>query len=348
MDLNLIKDFVFIEGVSGFESKIRERIKSEIEKSKPDETKIDTLGNLIAIKKGKSDDFILFVAHMDELGLVVSAIDEDGLTSFKKIGGIDDKILPSRFFRILGSKGEVIGVTGLLPPHLSVDNKTSENTIPWYNLKIDIGAKSKSEVLEKGIEVGTPIAFQKEFYANDDLIISRGLDDRVGVYILTKILEFFKETKPYNNIIIAFTVEEEIGLRGASVLANNFNPDFVIAIDSMSATDVYNTPPIYKNSINLGIGPVIRKVDARMIVNEDVFDFTKNIANRAKIPYQIGVSDGSTDASIIEVSNKGYKSVPLCVPIRYTHSTVEICSIKDIENLISLSIEIVQNKLELL
>ena len=116
----------------------------------------------------------------------------------------------------------------------------------------------------------------------------------------------------------------------------------------MSATDVYNTPPIYKNSINLGIGPVIRKVDARMIVNEDVFDFTKNIANRAKIPYQIGVSDGSTDASIIEVSNKGYKSVPLCVPIRYTHSTVEICSIKDIENLISLSIEIVQNKLELL
>jgi len=193
MDLNLIKDLVFVEGVSGFESKIRGKIKNEIEKSKPDDIKIDNLGNLIAIKKGKSDNFILFVAHMDELGLVVSAIDEDGLISFKKIGGIDDKILPSRFFRILGSKGEVVGVTGLLPPHLSIDNKTSENTIPWYNLKIDIGAKSKSEVLEKGIEVGTPIVFQKEFYTNDDLIISRGLDDRVGVYILTKILEFFKE-----------------------------------------------------------------------------------------------------------------------------------------------------------
>jgi len=348
MDLNLIKDLVFVEGVSGFESKIRERIKKEIEKLKLDDLKIDNLGNLIAVKKGKSNNFILLAAHMDELGLVVSSIDDNGLIGFKKIGGIDDRILLSRVFRILGSKGVIIGVTGLCPPHLTVDDKSSESVIPWHNIKIDIGAKSKNEVLEMGIEIGTPIVFQKEFYINEDNIIARGLDDRVGVYILIKILEHFKELKPYNNIIVAFTVEEEIGLRGASVLANNFNPDFVIAVDSMSSTDIYNAPSVYKNSISLGSGPVIRKVDARMIVDEDVFEFVKNLAINSKIPFQIGVSSGSTDASIIEITNKGYKSVPLCVPIRYTHSTVEICSIKDIENLTDLCIDIIQNKLELL
>ncbi|MGB9749728.1 MAG: M42 family metallopeptidase [Caldisericia bacterium] len=348
MDLNLIKDLVFVEGVSGFESKIRERIKKEIEKLKPDDIKVDNLGNLIAIKKGKSDNFILLAAHMDELGLVVSAIDDNGLISFKKIGGIDDRVLLSRVFRVLGSKGDVIGVTGLLPPHLTTDGKTSESVIPWHDLKIDIGAKSKQEVLEKGIEIGTPIVFQKEFYINNDYIISRGLDDRVGVYILIKILEHFSKIKPFNNIIIAFTVEEEIGLRGASVLANNFNPDFVIAVDSMSSTDIYNVPSVYKNSINLDKGPVIRKVDTRMIVDEEVFDFVKKIAIKTNIPYQIGVSGGSTDASIIEITNKGFKAVPLCVPIRYTHSTVEICSIKDIENLISLCIEIIENNIEIL
>lgn len=348
MDLNLIKDLVLVEGVSGFENKIRERIKKEIEKLKPDDIKIDNLGNLIAVKKGKSNNFILFTAHMDELGLVVSSIDDNGLIGFKKIGGIDDRVLLSRVFKILGSKKTVIGVTGLLPPHLTVDNKSSEAIIPWHDMKIDIGAKSKNDVLNMGIEIGTPIVFQKEFYINNDLIISRGLDDRAGVYILIKILEYFKEVKPFNNIIIAFTVEEEIGLRGASVLANNLNPDFVVAVDSMSSTDIYSVPSVYKNSIFLGLGPVIRKVDARMIVNEDVFEFIKNLAINSKIPYQIGVSSGSTDASIIEITNKGYKSVPLCVPIRYTHSTVEICSINDIENLTKLCIEIIQNKIELL
>lgn len=348
MDLNLIKDLIFTEGVSGFESKIRERIKKEIERLKPDDIKIDTLGNLIAIKKGETNNFIFLTAHMDELGLVVSSIDDNGFIGFRKIGGIDDRVLLSRIFRILGSKGVVLGVIGLLPPHLAVENKSSETNIVWHNMKIDVGAKSKNEVLDMGIEIGTPIVFQKDFYFNNDLIISRGLDDRIGVYILIKILEYFKDIEPYNNIILAFTVEEEIGLRGASVLTNLYKPDFVIAVDSMSATDFYNVPSVYKNSISLGLGPVIRKVDSRMIVNEEVFEFVKNVAINSKLPYQIGVSGGSTDASIIETTNKGYKSVPLCIPVRYTHSTVEICSKTDVENLTKLCVEIIQNKIELL
>lgn len=347
MDVNLIKELIFTEGVSGFESKIRERIKKEIERYNPDEIFIDNLGNLIVIKKGKDSKNILFVAHMDELGLVVSSIDDNGLIGFKKIGGIDDRVLISRFFRILGSKGEVIGVSGLIPPHLVVDNKFLENVIPWHNIKIDIGAKSKEEVLEKGVEIGTPIVFLKEFYTNEDLVFARGLDDRIGVYVLIKILESFKDKKPENTIILAFTVEEEIGLRGASVLANNLSPDFVVAVDSMSSTDIYGVSSVYKNSIQLGLGPVIRKVDARMIVNEDVFEFVKNLSIKNNIPYQVGVSGGSTDASIIEITNKGYKAVPLCVPIRYTHSTVEICSVKDIENLLKLLIEISNSKIML-
>lgn len=347
MDLNLIKDLIFTEGVSGFESKIRERIKKEVQNLKLDDIKIDNLGNLIATKKGKSNNFILLTAHMDELGLVVSSIDDNGLIGFKKIGGIDDRVLLSRVFRILGSKGDILGVIGLLPPHLAIENKTLESNIPWYNMKIDVGAKSKNEVLDMGIEIGTPIVFQKDLYFNNELLISRGLDDRIGVYILIKILEYFKDIEPYNNIILAFTVEEEIGLRGASVLANSYNPDFVIAVDSISSTDFAFVPSVYKNSISLGLGPVIRKVDARMIVNEKVFEFVRKVALNSKLPYQIGVSGGSTDASIIETTNKGYKSVPLCVPVRYTHSTVEICSKMDIENLTKLCMEIIQSKIEL-
>lgn len=347
MDIDLLKELVMTEGISGFESKIRDKIREKIKNLDLDDILVDKLGNLIAIKKGTSDKYILFCAHMDELGLVVSSIDEKGFISFKKVGGIDDRILVSRVFRILGDKGEVLGVTGLIPPHLMVESKNADTVIPWQNLKIDIGAKNRNEVLDMGIEIGTPIVFKKEFFVNGDLIFSRGLDDRVGVYILIKIIENFKKIKPYNNLILAFTVEEEIGLRGASVLSNNFNPDFVVAIDSISSTDMNNIPSVYKDSVILGSGPVIRKVDSRMIVDEDVFKFIKSLSIKLNIPIQIGVSGGSTDASIIETTNRGFKAVPLCFPIRYTHSTVEISSIKDIQNLLNLSIQLINSKIDL-
>lgn len=334
MNLELLEKLIKTPGISGFESKIRNFIKNEIENKNLDSIFVDNLGNLIAIKKGESEKKIVLISHMDELGLVVSSIDENGLIGFKKIGGIDDKILISRVVKILGEK-EVFGFIGLLPPHLTVENK-SDGVLSWYSLKIDIGAKSKDEVLNKGIKIGDPIVFEKEIYFLDDFVIGRGVDDRFGCFILLNLIEEYKNKKPKNTLIFVFSVEEEIGLRGASVIPPQFNPNLVIAVDSVSSTDIYNTPSVYKNSVNLREGPVIRKVDARMIVDEELFNFVYALSKKENIPIQISVSGGSTDASITEISYTGFKSIPLCFPVRYTHSTVEISSLKDGENLIKL------------
>lgn len=344
MNLNLLKELLRTPGVSGFESRIRDFIKKEIENKNLDNIYKDKIGNLIAIKKGVSENKIVLISHMDELGLVVSSIDESGLISFKKIGGIDDRLLISRVVKILGEK-EIIGVIGLLPPHLTVDSK-NEGTLPWHNLKIDIGVKSKEEVFKLGIKVGDPIVFEKEIVIKDDLVIGRGLDDRFGCFLLMELIENYKDKKPLNTIIFVFSVEEEIGLRGASVIAPQFNPDLIIAVDSVSSTDIKDTPSVYKNSVLLGEGPVIRKVDARMIVDEEIFNFVYKLSKENDIPIQISVSGGSTDAAITETSYTGFKSIPICFPVRYTHSTVEMVSLTDGENVIKLLDKIMNHELQ--
>lgn len=343
MNLDLLVNLLKTPGVSGFESRIRDFIKNEIKDKNLDDIYVDRIGNLIGIKKGVKDSVVLLISHMDELGLVVSSIDESGLIGFKKIGGIDDKLLISRVVRILG-ENDVLGVIGLLPPHLTVESK-NEGTVPWYNLKIDIGAKNRDEVIKLGIKIGDPIVFEKEVYFKDDFVISRAIDDRFGCFLLIELMERYKDLKPLNSIVFVFSVEEEIGLRGASVIAPKFNPDLVIAVDSVSSTDLKDVPQVYKNSIIVGDGPVIRKVDARMIVDETIFNFVYKICKDNDIPIQIGVSGGSTDASIIETSYIGYRSIPICFPVRYTHSTVEISSLKDGENLIKLLDLIINHEL---
>ncbi len=344
MNLNLLEKLLKTPGVSGFESKIRDFIRKEIENKNLDEIYKDNIGNLIAVKKGVKESKVVLISHMDELGFVVSSIDESGLIGFKKIGGIDDRLLISRVVKILG-ENEVLGVIGLLPPHITVDSK-NEGVIPWHNLKIDIGVKSKEEVLKLGIKIGDPIVFEKEIFFNGDFVIGRGLDDRFGCFLLMELIDKHKDTKPLNTLVFVFSVEEEIGLRGASVIAPQFNPDLIIAVDSVSSTDIKDTPSVYKNSVLLGEGPVIRKVDARMIVDEEIFNFVFKLSKENNIPIQISVSGGSTDAAITEISFTGFKSIPLCFPVRYTHSTIEMVSLRDGENLIKILDKIINHELQ--
>lgn len=343
MNLTLLEKILKIPGVSGFESRIRDFIQNEIQNKNLDKIYKDNIGNLIAIKRGIRDDKIVLISHMDELGLVVSSIDENGLIGFKKIGGIDDRLLISRVVKIIGEE-EILGVIGLIPPHLTVDTKV-DSVIPWYNLKIDVGARNKEEVLKMGIKIGDSIVFDKEIHVKNDIVIGRGLDDRFGCFLLMELIDSYKDKLPLNTIVFVFSVEEEIGLRGASVIAPQFDPKLIIAVDSVSSTDLNDTPSVYKNSIILGDGPVIRKIDARMVVDEEIFNFIYNLSKENNIPIQIGVSGGSTDAAITEISFTGYKSIPLCFPVRYTHSTVEMVSLRDGLNLINLLDKIINHEL---
>ncbi|MDI6861687.1 MAG: M42 family metallopeptidase [Caldisericia bacterium] len=343
MNLILLEKILKIPGVSGFESRIRDFIQNEIQNKNLDKIYKDNIGNLIAIKRGIREDKIVLISHMDELGLVVSSIDENGLIGFKKIGGIDDRLLISRVVKIIGEE-EILGVIGLIPPHLTVDTKV-DSVIPWYNLKIDVGARNKEEVLKMGIKIGDSIVFDKEIHVKNDIVIGRGLDDRFGCFLLMELIDSYKDKLPLNTIVFVFSVEEEIGLRGASVIAPQFDPKLIIAVDSVSSTDLNDTPSVYKNSIILGDGPVIRKIDARMVVDEEIFNFIYNLSKENNIPIQIGVSGGSTDAAITEISFTGYKSIPLCFPVRYTHSTVEMVSLRDGLNLINLLDKIIDHEL---
>lgn len=348
MNLELLKKLIETPGVSGFESKIRDFIKREAKKRNPDEIYEDTLGNLIVVKEGKSKEKVLFMAHMDELGMAVSSIDEKGFIGFQKLGGIDDRVLVSRTVRLITEDKEIYGVIGIVPPHLSVEKEIEGKITPWYKLQIDIGAKSKEEVISLGINQGTPIVFKKDFIQlNNDLIVSRGLDDRFGCFLLLNLLEVFKEKKSLNTIILVFTTEEEIGLRGASVVAPRFNPMLSTAVDSISASDFSLVSIAYKNSVVVGSGPVIRKVDRRMVVDERLFNFFTEFLTKKGIPFQIGVTGGSTDASIVETAGSGFLSIPLCFPLRYTHSTVEVVSLKDGENLLKALFELSMSAINL-
>ena len=348
MNLDLLKKLVETPGVSGFESKIREVIKEEVKKRDPDKVHEDTLGNLIVVKKGKREGTILFMAHMDELGMVVSSIDEKGFVGFQKLGGIDDRVLVSRVVRLITEDKEIYGVIGIVPPHLSVDKEMEGKITPWYKLQIDIGAKSKEEVISLGIDQGTPIVFKKDFLLlNNDLVVSRGLDDRFGCFILINLLEMFRKTKPLNTLVFVFTTEEEIGLRGASVVAPQLNPLLTVVVDSISASDFSLVSLPYKNSIVVGKGPVIRKVDRRMVVDEKLFNFFSKFMEEKNIEFQIGVTGGSTDASIVETEGVGFYSIPLCFPLRYTHSTVEVVSLENGEKLTRVLYELATNQIDI-
>ncbi len=348
-DLTLLTNLLNTPGVVGYEEPIRLFIKKEAQKY-TDDVIIDALGNLIAIVKGnKGVSTTLFMAHMDELGLVVSAIDKKGYLSFQKLGGIDDRILPSRIVRILADEGEVMGIIGLKPPHLTIEPQEKEKTTPFHQLKIDIGVKTREEALALGIKIGTPMVFTKEFsfFNRDDLICCRGIDDRLGCYALIKLLHHLKENPPENTVVLAFTTEEEIGLRGAMVLGPQFNPDITIACDSISSPDFPGVASMYEGSFEVGGGPTLRIVDNRMVAGKELISFMEKIALQIGVTLQYGVSGGSTDASAVETAYKGYKTIPVCFPVRYTHSTVEIASLKDIDGLIKLYSAITQKTIDL-
>ncbi|MBT9164917.1 MAG: putative aminopeptidase YsdC [candidate division WS2 bacterium] len=348
-DLNLLTTLLNTPGVVGYEEPIRLFIEKEVQKY-TDDVRIDSLGNIIAVVKGnKGVSTTMFMAHMDELGLVVSAIDKKGYLSFQKLGGIDDRILVSTKVRILSDKGEVAGIIGLKPPHLMIEPQEKDKTTPFHQLKIDIGVKTREEALALGIKIGTPMVFTKDFFFlnSEDLICCRGIDDRLGCYTLIKLLHDLKENPPENTVVIAFTTEEEIGLRGAMVLGPQFNPDIAIACDSISSPDFPGVASMYEGSFEVGGGPTLRVVDNRMVAGKELIRFMEKIASRVGVTLQYGVSGGSTDASAVETAYKGYKAIPVCFPVRYTHSTVEVSSLKDIDGLIKLYSAITREPIDL-
>lgn len=325
----LLKKLTEASGVSGNEKEVRDLIYEEI-LPYVDTIKIDRLGNLIAEKKGRKDyPRIMLAAHMDEVGFIVQSIDENGFIKFLPVGGIDNRILISKVVEI--GRDKIKGVIGAKPIHLQEANE--RNTVLQYKqLYIDIGAKSKEEA-EKLISKGDYISFISEYIEfGDSLVKAKALDDRTGCAILVELLK-----KNFNSTILAvFSVQEEIGLRGASVAAYTLDPDIAIVLEGTTCYDVTDVDePLY--GTRLGLGPSISIMDMASYFDKKISKKLLHIAEENKIQIQFRQAIvGANDAGKIHLTKEGIPTAGLSIPCRYIHSPVSVMNINDFYNCIHL------------
>ena len=330
IDFSFLKKLSKENGTSGNEKNIKNIIIKEISPFAED-IKIDNLGNVIVFKKGEKrpNTKLLITAHMDEIGLICTFITEDGYIGFDKIGGIEDKILPGITVNI--GKNNIPGVIGIKPIHLC-DTLERKTPVSSQDLLIDIGANSKKQAL-KYVDIGDHIYFKSEFDISNGIITGKALDDRVGCSILVQMI---KSNLAFDTFF-AFTVQEEIGLRGAKVASHNVNPDSAIVVEATTACDIPEVSP--SNQIcKINEGVVISFMDNRTIYDKEYYNLAIKSANQNKIKYQIkqGISGGN-DAGAIQTSRNGVRTLALSVPCRYLHTPKGIISQEDYFNTASLT-----------
>lgn len=325
------KTIVKEPGVSGYEEKVRDKIEELV--SGYGEIRVDNIGNLILEKNGEGPHIAL-VAHMDEIGLVVSNIEDNGYLRIMKMGGVKDSLLMGRQVTVHSENGEHAGVIGHKAPHLVTKDEERDEVTPWTETFVDVGASSAEEVKEMGIDVPDSITFNKQLRVlNDKIISGRPLDNRIGCFVLLRALEGLSDEDLDSKLSFVWSVQEEVGLRGAKVVGNTLKPDYVIALDTYTTTDSPGLKSFYK-PIKPGKGPVIRMVDVRAVSTPSLVKHFKSLAEEKDIPHQYGVTGGTTDGMAVQES--GSLMVSLGVPLRYSHSTVECAHWDDVMNLVKL------------
>ncbi len=332
----ILKELSEAIGVSGNEDAVREIILKAIEGHVTDIT-IDAMGNVTAIKKGtgKNRPRVMLDAHMDEIGFMVTAIGSDGLIKFTNVGGIDERMVPS--LRVKIGKEQVTGVVIWTPIHKSGGNN---NAVKLSDLRIDIGGSSKDEVGGK-VKVGDRIAFDSQYMEiGEKMLRGKAFDDRVGCSLLVDILQ----GGPYPvDVLAAFTVQEELGLRGAKVAAQRLNPDVGFALEGTTANDIPNPIAEVDDTISpnavcrLGDGPALTVMDSSLIVPPQLLGFLRSTAEKNKIPYQLKTSlGGGTDAGAIHRANAGIPSAVISMPCRYIHAPNTYLNRDDYANTLKL------------
>lgn len=340
-----LEELVRTPGISGFEDDIRDLIAKKIKgiRGAP-KPRVDDLGNLIVTlgEKKKDAKHAVVIAHMDELGMLVTNINRDGSLSVRKVGGIDDRTLISRVVHIRTKKGTVPGIIGLKPPHLMDDRSEMKKTVPAKDLKIDVGTRSKKETETLGIDFLDPIVLKKDFEVMaKKYLVARALDDRFGCEAQLEMLRALapKADRLPVKVSLVWSVQEEIGLRGAAAIANTLKPNFVFAIDCASTSDAPGASRENRPFV-LGKGPGLRLVDNRSIASPTLRKLMNTVARKNRIPLQEAVTGGGTDAAAIQTA--GCAAISVAIPLRYTHSTVECIHVDDLKNLIKLMVKTIE------
>jgi len=321
----ILRELSEIPGVSGDEARVRARIWEAV-RDRVDGGRVDPMGNLITWKgANRPGPKVMLAAHMDEVGLMVTRIGDDGLLRFRKVGGIDDRVLAAKAVRV-GPDG-VPGVIGLRPIHLLKDDE-AKKPVSEQDLVIDIGAASKEEA-ERVVRPGAYVSFATSFgELGDGLVKGKAFDDRVGCALLVELLAL---DFPFP-LFGVFTVQEEIGLRGARVAAYEVAPDLALVLEGTSCADIPGTEPHGQSTV-LGGGPAITVMDAHHIPARPLVEGLVAAASERGIPWQWRrTAFGGTDAGSIHLTRSGVPAATVSVPCRYIHSPCAVMSLQDFDN----------------
>ena len=342
--IKLLEKLCALNGVSGTEDEVREFIKKHASKY-TDDIRTDAMGNLIAVKhagtaressaKASLDNktaqnsklpSLMLAAHMDEVGFIVKAITDTGYIRFAPVGGIDPRIAFNRKVRVGDER--IPGVTGLRAVHMTpADERTK--IPPWNSMYIDIGAKSKEEA-EKLVNIGDTIAFESDFVRfgdKNDFIKAKAIDDRFGCAVMLKLIE---KDLPMD-VTFVWTVQEEVGTRGAFGAAFSVRPDIALVLEGTTSADLAGVPG-HKKVTSLGAGPVLGFMDSGTIYDRGLFESLRSLAEEDRIPWQIkGRIAGGTDAAAIQRSREGVRVANISAPVRSIHCPNSVARISDMK-----------------
>lgn len=332
VDIALLSDLCRIAGAPGYEEPIRRYVKDQIE-GLVDDMYIDPMGNLVGIRKGSGDKAVMVTAHMDEISFIVSHICEDGFIKFQPLGGFDPKTLTAQRVIVHGKK-DVIGVMGCKPVHL-MSKEEKDKPLQLKDYFIDTGLPEK-EVREI-IDIGDVITRERELIKMGDCINAKSLDNRISVYILIEALKELKDQSLPFDLYAAFTVQEEVGLRGAKTAASAVDPDFGINLDVTVAFDLPGAQGHEKVS-KLGEGTAIKILDGTTICDSRMVRYMKEQAQANNIKWQAELLPaGGTDTAMVQRSGKnGSIAGGISIPCRNLHQVIEMVNRHDVRNSIEL------------
>lgn len=333
INIELLAKICEVPGAPGFEKPIRDLVLKEVE-GLADEVRVDSMGNVVVLKKGASSEKkTMAAAHMDEIGFIVTHIDEKGFIRFNPLGGFDPKTLSAQRVIVHGCE-DVVGVMGSKPIHIMQPEERNK-PVKLQDFFIDTGM-SKAEVT-KLVEVGDSITRERQLIEMGDCVNVKSLDNRVSVFLLIEALRLLKDKKPTFDFYAVFTVQEEVGIRGANVSALEIQPDFGFGLDTTIAYDVPGAKP-QERCTELGKGVAVKIMDSSTICDRRMVAFLKSLADKEKITWQpeILAAGGTDTAGLQRMSPGGSIAGAISIPTRHIHQVIEMSHKGDIQGGIDL------------
>lgn len=339
VNIDLLKNVIDTPGAPGHEKRIRNVVLDELD-GIADDVSIDNMGNVTALKKGSGDQSVMVAAHMDEIGFVVKHIDDNGFLKFHTLGGFDPKTLTAQRVIVHG-KEDLVGVMGTKPIHVmsAEERKQLPKTSDFF---IDLGM-SKEEV-EQYVEIGNPVTRERELIEMGNNVNSKSIDNRISVYVLLETLRELKDQEIPYDFYGVFTVQEEVGLRGAHVAAHTINPKFAFGLDTTIAFDTPGAKPD-EEITKLGEGVGIKIMDASAIADYRMIDFMKNTAKDNDIKWQpeILTAGGTDTGGIQRMTKEGVIAGAVSIPTRNMHQVIEMANKDDIQASVDLLSSCIQS-----